>query len=76
MKIIRNTGIIQLKLLCLIRAAEQLLSRENLSITDIALQTGFTSITTFNRAFKKINSCTPSEFKKLHFNNSIGDIFG
>lgn len=59
-----------------IRAAEQLLSRENLSITDIALQTGFTSITTFNRAFKKINNCTPSEFKKLHFNNSIGDIFG
>ena len=59
-----------------IRAAEQLLSRKNLSITDIALQTGFTSITTFNRVFKKINGCTPSEFKKLHFNNSIGDIFG
>lgn len=59
-----------------IRAAEQLLSRKKLSITDIALQTGFTSITTFNRVFKKINGCTPSEFKKLHFNNSIGDIFG
>lgn len=47
------------------KAAEHLLLDPNLSITDVAMQSGFKSITTFNRIFKEIKHCTPSDFKKL-----------
>lgn len=46
--------------------AEMLLVNPELTITDTAMQAGFSSITTFNRVFKKIKHCTPSEFKKLY----------
>lgn len=46
-----------------IKAAETLLSEPNLSITEIALQSGFTSISTFNRIFKQEKKCTPSEYR-------------
>lgn len=49
-----------------VNAAQLLLSEADVSITDIAMRTGFSSITTFNRVFKKINGCTPSEYKKLY----------
>ncbi|MCR5376781.1 MAG: AraC family transcriptional regulator [Lachnospiraceae bacterium] len=48
-----------------INAAETLLLNPRLSITDVALQSGFSSLSTFNRAFRTIKSCTPSEFKSL-----------
>lgn len=54
-----------------IRASELLLAENKFSVTDIAGYTGFASITTFNRAFKKVNGCTPSEFRKLHLKNHI-----
>ena len=44
-------------------AAKALLEQPNLSITEIALQSGFPSISTFNRAFKQQNNCTPSEYR-------------
>lgn len=46
--------------------AERLLIEPNLTITEVALKSGFSSLATFNRVFKKKNSCTPSEFKALH----------
>lgn len=49
-----------------ISAAELLLLEENASVTDAAARVGFSSLTTFNRVFKDINGCTPSEFKKLY----------
>lgn len=49
-----------------IRAAEQLLLEGDLLVTDIAMQSGFSSLTTFNRVFKEMKGCTPSEFKKLY----------
>ena len=49
-----------------VKAAEFLLLEENISITDAASQVGFASLTTFNRVFKEINGCTPSEFKKMY----------
>ena len=49
-----------------VKAAEFLIIEENMSITDVASQVGFASLTTFNRVFKEINGCTPSEFKKLY----------
>ncbi|WP_390409784.1 helix-turn-helix domain-containing protein [Blautia hominis] len=36
---------------------------------DVALQSGFSSLPSFNRTFKQINNCTPSQFRKMfdHF---------
>lgn len=46
-----------------IKAAQALLCNEELSITEIALQSGFSSISTFNRIFKQETGCTPSEYR-------------
>lgn len=53
--------------LCLqrIKAAERLLQVPDKAITDIAYQAGFGSICAFNRAFKKKNGCTPSEYRTI-----------
>jgi len=48
-----------------IRAAETLLMSPDLSITEVALQSGFSSLSTFNRTFKKKKGCTPSEYRAL-----------
>lgn len=48
-----------------IKAAEQLLAEPDLSITEIALQVGFSSISTFNRVFRQQKNCTPSEYRSL-----------
>lgn len=52
-----------------IKAAETLLLDPNLPITEIALQSGFASISTFNRVFKKFKQCTPTEFKEFNREN-------
>ena len=51
-----------------IRAAEELLAAPppDVSITEIAMQCGFASISTFNRLFKQIKNCTPGEFRTLN----------
>ncbi|MDR2095899.1 MAG: AraC family transcriptional regulator [Treponema sp.] len=49
-----------------IKKAETLLLTPELPITTVALDVGFESITAFNKAFKEIKHCTPSEYKKLH----------
>ncbi len=49
-----------------IKAAELLLTQPKMSITEVALQSGFTSISTFNRSFKKIKGCTPGEYKAMY----------
>lgn len=48
-----------------IKAAEMLLLEPELSITEIALQSGFSSLSTFNRTFKRSKNCTPSEYRSL-----------
>lgn len=47
-----------------IKIAEKLLEEPNLSITEVALQSGFPSISTFNRVFKQMKGCTPSEYRE------------
>lgn len=49
--------------------ATELLENPELSIMDVALQSGFSSLPSFNRTFKQINNCTPSQFRKMfdHF---------
>ena len=46
--------------------AEQLLIEPNLSITEVAMRSGFNSLSTFNRIFKAAKNCTPSEYKNLN----------
>ncbi len=51
--------------LCLRRVheAETLLQRPDIPITDVAITSGFSSISTFNRIFKMQKGCSPSEFR-------------
>lgn len=45
--------------------AERLLNLPDLSITEVAAQAGFNSLSTFNRVFKAAKNCSPSEYKSL-----------
>lgn len=56
-----------------IRVAEELLARPDLSITEVALQAGFPSISTFNRLFKQYKSCTPSEYRSKNTRILLGN---
>lgn len=58
-----------------IKASELLLLENGSSITDIAMQVGFSSLTTFNRVFKNINGCTPTEYKKLYKTEMSSNVF-
>lgn len=49
-----------------VKEAEKLLLNPNLSITEVAMRSGFSSISTFNRVFKTFKECTPTEFKNLY----------
>jgi AraC-like DNA-binding protein/mannose-6-phosphate isomerase-like protein (cupin superfamily) len=49
-----------------IKAASDLLAKPDLSITEISLSVGFSSISTFNRIFRQSNNCTPSEYRRKH----------
>lgn len=44
-----------------------LLNNKEMSITDVAISCGFGSIKTFNRVFKKINNCSPKDYRKNKF---------
>jgi len=49
-----------------IHIAETLLIEPNVSITEVAMRSGFGSLATFNRVFKEHKRCTPSQYKLLH----------
>lgn len=55
-----------------IKVAEELLTRPDLSITEVALQAGFPSISTFNRLFKQYKNCTPSEYRSRNGRSQLG----
>lgn len=46
-----------------IKATEELLPHAELPITEIAMQVGFSSISTFNRLFRVYKKCSPSEYR-------------
>lgn len=62
------TGFTPINYLINIRIAEaiKLLRKPDISLTDIALDTGFYSSQHFSTTFKKITGYTPSEFRKNH----------
>lgn len=45
--------------------AQNMLHSMNESIMDISLECGFAGISYFNRTFKKITGCTPTEYRKI-----------
>lgn len=49
-----------------IKAAEQMLIIPNLPITEISLKSGFSSLSSFNRTFKRLKGCSPSEYRSLY----------
>lgn len=51
---------------CRISYAKSLFSNPQMSITEIAMQSGFGSIASFNRVFQKQEGCSPSEFRSMH----------
>lgn len=71
-KVKNYTGFSPLNYLINLRISEaiKLLKRKNVSITDIALDTGFYSSQHFSTTFKKLTGYTPSEFRK---NNSYSE---
>lgn len=46
-----------------IKMAESLFPNPKLHIIDIAFESGFSSISSFNRAFRRIKGCSPTEFR-------------
>ena len=46
-----------------IKLAETLFPNPKLHIIDIAFESGFSSISSFNRAFRKVKGCSPTEFR-------------
>ena len=50
-----------------ISQAEELLVSQDCPVTEVAIQSGFSSISTFNRLFKQLKGCSPTEYR---FRNS------
>ena len=48
------------------RAAEMLLLDPSIPITEVAMRSGFSSLSTFNRIFKEIKHCTPSNYQRFY----------
>lgn len=46
--------------------AEQLLIEPNISVTEVAIRSGFGSLSAFIRMFKLQKGCTPTEFRSLY----------
>ena len=49
-----------------IATAEELLVNPEYTITDVALRSGFSSLSSFIRMFKIIKNCTPTEFRNMY----------
>ncbi len=67
------TNVTFLHFLCLkrVQKADQLLASTNRSIAEIALQAGFDSIPSFNRIYRKIRNCTPSQYRAKCSSNLV-----
>lgn len=47
--------------------SEKLLLDPEINVTEVAIRSGFNSITAFMRMFKIIRNCTPTQFRKLNY---------
>lgn len=46
--------------------AEELLASTRMPVTQVALQCGFNSIATFNRVFRDVRGCTPTQYRLIY----------
>lgn len=65
-KITNATAVQYLNFVRVCKAERLLLSGEK-SISEISFETGFSSLSYFNRTFKKFKSCTPTDYKKIKY---------
>ena len=65
-KSLTSTSFLEYLTMQRIKKAQTLLADSSLSITDIAYQSGYTSISTFNRVFRKSRGCSPTEYRKYY----------
>ena len=49
-----------------IEYAKSLLLDPELAVTEVAAQSGFSSLSAFLRMFKQLNLCTPTEFRSMY----------
>jgi len=49
-----------------IETAEKLLVSPNLSVTEVSLSSGFSSMSSFIRMFKQVKGCTPTEYRSMY----------
>lgn len=52
--------------ICRINYSAELLIDPEISITEVAISSGFNSISSFIRMFKQIKGCTPSDYRRMH----------
>lgn len=50
-----------------ITKSEELLQNTSMSILDISLEVGFSSVSYYNRVFKKMKNCTPSVYRSAQY---------
>lgn len=49
-----------------LRKAKELLVNQELRISEVAMDAGFQSITHFNRVFRKVVGCSPTDYRRNH----------
>lgn len=56
-----------------IAVAAHLLCSTQLPIVQVSMQSGFSSLSTFNRTFKDVHGCTPTEYRAIYEKNPPDD---
>ena len=54
--------------------AMELLAGTRMPVTQVALQCGFNSIATFNRVFREIKGCTPTQYRVIYGRDAAQDV--
>ncbi len=70
-KRIVNTSVVQYLNFVRVCKAEKMLISTDKSISEIAFDTGFSSVSYFNRTFKKHKFTTPSSYKKIKYEPGV-----
>ncbi|MBQ5771723.1 MAG: helix-turn-helix domain-containing protein, partial [Clostridia bacterium] len=47
--------------------AEKLLDRTDKPILDISMEVGFSTVSYFNRTFRRFKSCSPSKYRRAQY---------
>ena len=54
-----------------VEMATELLSSTRMPVTQVALQCGFNSIATFNRVFREVKGCTPTQYRTIYGSEAL-----